>query len=183
MMMKKLGLLLSFTMVLVMYNNVLAETTLNTSEKPSVALEQPKKRFLEFNEVKELCRTLSAKLDQQKWTGIIVVTRGGLTPAALISQLLPNRDIRTICLKSYDEDKKQKKVELLYDPKLPNQGEGYLFIDEISDTGNTFNTLKKLYPKAKFVTLYAKPQGKGSADYVGEEVPQDQWIVFPWEYE
>lgn len=176
------GLLLCLSIAIVGSNNALAtKTDMDPKQNVAVSDEKAQKRFLDFTEIKDLTRKLASELNNQKWDGIVAITRGGLAPAGLITQHLPNRVIHTICLKSYDETKKQRGVNLLYDPKLPNEGKGFLFIDEISDTGETFKFLKKMYPKATFATLYAKPQGKDVADFVGEVVSQDTWLVFPWE--
>lgn len=178
---KKLGLLLTLSMAIMMNNTVLAAEADMGMKELAIAEAQPQKRFLSFDEVKDLCETMSGELKQKEWKALVAVTRGGLVPTALFSQHLPNRLILNICLQSYSTDHKRKEIQMLHDPKLPNEGEGYLIIDEISDSGNTFRYLRNIYPKATYVALYAKPEGKDVADYVGEHAPQDQWIVFPWE--
>ena len=49
------------------------------------------------------------------------------------------------------------------------------------DTGKTLELVRRLYPKAHFATVYAKPSGKPMVDSYITEVSQDTWIFFPWD--
>ena len=70
------------------------------------------------------------------------------------------------------------KIELHAD--LSGVDEQTLIIDDLSDSGRTFRILRGMFPKAKFVSVYAKPQGAGEVDIYAEQLP-DEWIVFPWD--
>jgi xanthine phosphoribosyltransferase len=67
------------------------------------------------------------------------------------------------------------------DPKLVGDGEGVLIIDDLVDTGRTLEVIRRLYPKAHFATVYAKPKGKPLVQTYVTEVSQDTWIFFPWD--
>ncbi len=41
--------------------------------------------------------------------------------------------------------------------------------------------MRDLLPRAHFACLYAKPAGKAVADTFVVEVPQDTWVLFPWD--
>lgn len=43
--------------------------------------------------------------------------------------------------------------------------------------------VRAMLPKARFVSVYAKPAGRALADDVLTEVSQDTWIVLPREAE
>ena len=60
-------------------------------------------------------------------------------------------------------------------------GSGILIVDDLVDTGKTLELVRRLYPKAHFATVYAKPQGRGMVDTYITEVSQDTWIFFPWD--
>jgi xanthine phosphoribosyltransferase len=66
-------------------------------------------------------------------------------------------------------------------PEFAGDGEGFLIIDDLVDTGTTARLVRALLPKAWFACVYAKPAGRGLADSVFKEVTQDTWIVLPWE--
>ena len=38
-------------------------------------------------------------------------------------------------------------------------GTGILIVDDLVDTGKTLELVRRLYPKAHFATVYAKPSG------------------------
>lgn len=113
--------------------------------------------------------------------GIIAVTRGGLVPAAIIARELDIRLVDTLCLSSYSWKERNDEVEIL--KPIHSDGEGYLVIDDLVDTGNTALAIRDMLPKAHFVTIYAKPAGRPLVDTVITEVSQDTWILFPWDSE
>ena len=125
------------------------------------------------------------------WKGIIAVTRGGLVPAALVARELDIRLVDTICVTSYDAGaepgkaggpaQQQGSVQVL--KSVSGQGEGYLLIDDLVDTGKTAQTVRQLLPKAHFACLYAKPAGRAIVDTFVKEFKQTKWIHFPWDIE
>ena len=121
------------------------------------------------------------------WKGIIAVTRGGLVPAALVARELDIRLVDTICVTSYDAGQagaaaqEQSQVKVL--KGVAGNGEGYLLIDDLVDTGRTAQAVRKLLPKAYFATLYAKPAGRPIVDTFVKEFKQSKWIHFPWDIE
>ena len=62
-------------------------------------------------------------------------------------------------------------------------GDGYLLIDDLVDSGMTAQVVRKLLPKAHFATLYAKPAGRPIVDTCVKEFKQNKWIFFPWDIE
>jgi xanthine phosphoribosyltransferase len=89
--------------------------------------------------------------------------------------------LETIDVQSYDSYTRQGELKILRNPSNLGDGEGWIFVDEIADTGRTLEALRKLYPKALFVSLSAKPQGLKHSDMNGLSFGQEEWIVFPWE--
>ena len=66
---------------------------------------------------------------------------------------------------------------------LEMDGEGWLLLDDLVDTGQTAQKVRDMLPKAHFATVYAKPQGRPLVDTFITEVSQDTWILFPWDAE
>lgn len=112
--------------------------------------------------------------------GIVAVARGGMVPAALISRSLGIRRVETISAATYDGET-MGEPELLNFPKNVGNGEGWLVIDDLVDTGTTMRIVRGLLPRAHVGVLYAKPVGRPLADTFVREFPQDSWIDFPWE--
>jgi xanthine phosphoribosyltransferase len=144
--------------------------------------------IISWAELHRDARYLSEILHQKgPWKGIIAITRGGLVPAALVARELDIRLVDTVCVTSYDSGgtggaaKVQGEVSVL--KGVTGDGEGYLLIDDLVDTGRTAQIVRKLLPKAYFVTLYAKPAGRPVIDFCIKEFKQEKWIHFPWDIE
>jgi xanthine phosphoribosyltransferase len=114
------------------------------------------------------------------WRGIVAITRGGMVPAAIIARELEVRLIDTICIATYD-DRELGEAKVL--KEVAGDGEGWLIIDDLVDTGRTAKVVRERLPKAHFATVYAKPAGRPMVDTFVTEVSQDTWILFPWDTE
>lgn len=116
------------------------------------------------------------------WRGIVAITRGGLIPAAIIARELEIRLIESVSIVTYDEELKGQ-PRVTKPPAAAGDGEGFLIIDDLVDTGTTARIVRGLLPKAHFAAVYAKPAGKPLVDTFITEVSQDTWILFPWDTE
>ena len=114
--------------------------------------------------------------------GLVAVTRGGLVPAAIVARELEIRLIDTACMASYNGQERGQ-VEILKTASLAGDGTGWLIVDDLVDTGETYKSLRALMPQAHFATVYAKPAGRPLVDTFVTEVSQDTWIFFPWDME
>jgi xanthine phosphoribosyltransferase len=129
-----------------------------------------------------LCRVLH---DLGEWKGIVAITRGGLIPAALIARELEIRLIDTVCVVSYGAaeegggDKLQGQLKWL--KKVEGDGDGWLLVDDLVDTGATAKAVRQMLPRAHFAALYAKPLGRPMVDTFVKEFKQEKWIYFPWD--
>lgn len=132
-------------------------------------------------------RALAWRLDGQgpdngAWKAVVAITRGGMAPAMIVSRELDIRTVDTISVKSYDyQAQSEAQVLKLPDADLMGDGTGILVIDDLVDSGKTLELVRKLYPKAHFATVYAKPAGRDQVDTFITEVSQDTWIFFPWD--
>jgi len=119
-------------------------------------------------------------LDMKTWQGIVTITRGGLVPASIIARELEIRLVDTVCISSYDyKDQGESKILKSVDV----DGDDWLLIDDLVDTGQTARIVRDMLPKAHFATVYAKPEGRPLVDTFITEVSQDTWILFPWDTE
>jgi xanthine phosphoribosyltransferase len=111
---------------------------------------------------------------------IVAITRGGLVPAHIIARELDIRVIDTVCISSYDDETLRESAVL---KSVAGDGEGWLIVDDLVDTGKTGRIVREMLPKAHFATVYAKPAGRPMVDTFITEVSQDTWILFPWDTE
>jgi xanthine phosphoribosyltransferase len=141
--------------------------------------------YLSWDELHRDSRALAKQLLEQqtsntRWKGIISIARGGLIPGAILARELNLRIVDTLCIASYEHDK-QGEVRIL--KPIAGDGDGYLLVDDLVDTGTTARAAKEILPHATLVTLYAKPAGKALAELYIREFPQDTWLHFPWDTE
>ena len=132
----------------------------------------------EFHQdVKNLCKKIQAtkKIDK-----IVAISRGGLLPAGIIAYEMNIRNCHSINIATYigNEHKKLDKLENLEDVGEIN--ENTLIIDDLSDSGQTFFLLRKVYPNACLATIYTKEKSLNEVDLYSKILP-DEWIVFPWD--
>ncbi|MBW0157361.1 xanthine phosphoribosyltransferase [Sedimentimonas flavescens] len=120
--------------------------------------------------------------DAGAWKAVVGITRGGLVPAAIVARELDIRVVDTISVKSYSHQT-QREPAVIKSPQadLMGDGEGILIVDDLVDSGRTLELVRRLYPKAHFATVYAKPKGREQVDTFIIEVSQDTWIFFPWD--
>ncbi|MGN0915606.1 MAG: xanthine phosphoribosyltransferase [Succinivibrio sp.] len=118
------------------------------------------------------------KKSGRTFKSITVITRGGLFPASILSAQLGIKLIDTYCISSYSE-RQIDRITVLKEPSLDT--ENTLFVDDLSDSGNTASFIKNKYPDAFLVCVYVKPKGKNVPDFYVREYNQDDWIVQPWE--
>ena len=134
-----------------------------------------------WDELHRTARALAYRLDSLgPFEGIVAITRGGLVPAAIVARELEVRLVDTVCISTYDH-KDMGEANIL--KGIDGDGEGWLIIDDLVDTGKTAKIVREMLPKAHFATVYAKPAGRPLVDTFVTEVSQDTWILFPWDVE
>jgi xanthine phosphoribosyltransferase len=128
-------------------------------------------------------RSLAAMLMREKpFRGIVAITRGGLIPAAIVARELECRLIESVSVVSYAAEVGTLGQPTVLKPATAaGDGEDFLIIDDLVDSGITAKFVRAMLPRARFACLYAKPAGRSTADFFVAEVPQDTWILFPWD--
>ncbi len=145
-----------------------------------------------WDQIHRDARALAWRLDGKgpndgAWRAVVGITRGGLVPAMIVARELDIRVVDTISVRSYHSgggqaDQRSDAV-VIKSPQadLMGDGTGMLIVDDLVDSGKTLELVRRLYPKAHFATVYAKPSGKPMVDSYITEVSQDTWIFFPWD--
>ena len=148
---------------------------------------KPKNKYLvTWDQFHRDTRTLGKKLIslRQDWKGIVAVTTGGLIPSGILAWEFEIKLIDVIGVSSYAgfDDPNQKHVRILknYDVDMVKDGDGWLVIDDLVDSGNTIRAVREKLPKAYYGSVYAKPNGEPLIDTFAVAVPQDHWVYFPW---
>ena len=110
---------------------------------------------------------------------MVVVSRGGIVPAAVDAYTLGIQDVDIVSIQSYIHREAGKAIV----HRAPKTDEIVLVIDDIVDKGGTAKALKEYMPNMHLAVIYAKPRGLPLASTYVEEITQDTWPVFPWDEE
>jgi xanthine phosphoribosyltransferase len=139
-----------------------------------------KRDYLSWTDVQQDTYALALQLqNQRQWKKVIAVTRGGLIPTAILVQYLNVQQIDTVCIATYTPDGEQSYPRIL--KGIQDDSAEVLVVDDLVDTGKTFKVLRQFLPNATYAAVYYKPKGKSLVDYAVKLIPQDVWVVFPWE--
>lgn len=141
---------------------------------------------MNWQQVYALLIKLSNRIRESGFTPdlIVGVSRGGLVPLRVISDLLENSNVAIIRVEFYSgigEKKGEPKITQLI--SVPVIDKKVLILDDVSDSGESLRLVSKELSLeaniAKSSTLYYKPWSCFKPDYYVRETTS--WIVFPWE--
>lgn len=121
---------------------------------------------------------------------LVAISRGGLIPCTMLSHLL-GIPMRIITAQSYEGTRRtlDKPTEIVgWDRDYDNIDSRVCFIDDILDSGHTFEAVKNLYNQnpgmiqrtPNYCTLVNKQPYTYKLPYF-IHVPKDVWVQFPWE--
>ncbi len=140
-----------------------------------------------WNQIYDMLIELAEKIRSSGFKPDIIVgiSRGGLVPTRVLSDLLDNHRIATVGAEFYIGV-----AETNHEPKLTQPisvsvlDKRILLVDDIADTGKSATLIKShLYregvKEARILTLYYKPWSIVKPDYYSKETCD--WVVFPWE--
>ena len=147
------------------------------------------KTYLSWQDIHNYCNLLAVKInaDTKRLNNVIGIAKGGLIPATILAKRFGIKRVFSIGAASYDGYEKDEEGLQVYQDipdELHNQIN--LYVDDISDTGDTFNFLLKergheLDRGIYTATIHVKPHTKFKPNFYQKEVDNDEWIVYPWE--
>lgn len=159
-----------------------------------------KKIYNTWRAVEKQTQEILRQINASNWRPDYVVglTRGGLTPANLISQYL---EVPMECLKVSLRDNGNEPEHNLWMAEDAYNGKNILIVDDINDSGATLNWIKEdwenFHPSkpepwltiwnnsVRFAVLVNNEASEFKRiDYSAVDInkaEEDSWIVFPWE--
>lgn len=175
-----------------------------------------KKHFYSWNDIETMCMGIVKNMYMDKWKPdyIVGITRGGNVPATIISNMLSIK-CETLKVSLRDDSKLESNTWMAEDAFGYNNGtqvagsrwdpglrKNILIVDDINDTGATFNWIIKDWQKSCFPeedgpwkTVWSKnvrfavltenlASDFDGVNYSCHEVNKsedDVWLVYPWE--
>jgi len=119
----------------------------------------------------------------QKLDLIVAIARGGMSIAQILSDFL-SLPIATFTISSYKDLRQKDLPEISFHVGGNVRGKHILLVDDVSDTGKTFERGIKYLHKLgvssiSTAALLVKPQSKHAPDFFVKKT--GAWIVFPYE--
>jgi uncharacterized protein len=135
------------------------------------------KIYFDYNDILTMCHNLEDKVSEMRPDLIVGVVRGGLLPAVHLSHAL---SVPMICLQwqTRDGEFKQDSKEI---KDAIRSNKTIVFVDDINDSGRTFEELRGEYQEGKFVSLVERASSTFITDSTSLRIDDQRWIVFPWE--
>ena len=145
-----------------------------------------KKAFYSWQDVEEMTQDVLRQLhvNQKTYDAVVGLTRGGLTPAVLVSQYL-DIPCHAVKISLRDHTGTDDIVGLRQDLGI-NDGKSVLVIDDINDTGATLGHLQECWGRdtVDYAVLINNEASAATVDYSALDINKmenDVWQVFPWE--
>ena len=144
------------------------------------------KRKVSIDEINNTIRNIVAQMyvSEFKPEIILSINRGGCIPGVYLSHYF-KKPHNIIDIKSLIADS-ENGFSLLSNSLKDNKS--VLIIDDINDTGKTFNIVKKIFINSncevRFAALINNISSKTKIDYHGQLIDKKDnpvWFVFPWE--
>jgi len=159
-------------------------------EQRAMRAEQPLKRILGWHDISRHVDQLVERL-RDDYDAMLVITRGGMVPACLISEKLNIRNILVAAVHLYTGIGQTHDapifVQFPNDPLLT--GKSILVVDDVWDSGRTamavLDRVRMAGGRPELAVLHYKPRASrfphDQPDYFAELT--DDWIVYPWDDE
>lgn len=147
------------------------------------------KRILDWNEIGWLVDAILDQLPDQRYDVVLVITRGGMVPACLISERLDLRNIMVSAVQFHSHDGKSLEEPVFW--QFPDddllRDKAVLIVDDVWDSGRTAvsvrDRVRGVARVAHVAVLHYKPASSDfpdqQPDFYGEIT--DDWIIYPWD--
>jgi len=170
-------------------------------------MEKIKRKHYSWDDVHKAAHKIAMKMYNDKWRPdyIVGLNRGGLPISVILSHLL-DCDHYALDVRLRDGFAQGPESNLWMSEDAfgyEKEPRNILIVDDINDTGATFNWIKQDWPagclphdpkwdtvwgsNVRFATMCEKTHTKfDGVDYYWDEIDtseKDTWIVFPWEYD
>jgi hypoxanthine phosphoribosyltransferase len=140
-----------------------------------------------WDEASRMCELLASEISSSGFRPDVVIgiSRGGLVPARLLSDIMGVNDICVMGVSFYQGIGKTAKAPAVTQP-LPIRLEGKkaLLADDVSDSGRSLMVAREHVlgmgaGEVKVATMHFKPHSSFKPDFFVAET--GAWIVYPWE--
>ena len=142
--------------------------------------------------VNSLIKTILTQIQEteSKYDCIVGIGRGGLIPAVLLGYKLDLK-VYNLGISSYKGKTQTSSFNVYQDFYFDDvsKGDRVLIVDDICDSGNTFNFIRHKANKAagiygvvcEYAALLTREKTQDLVDFPGAIIEGDEWIEFSWD--
>ena len=150
------------------------------------------KQFHTWDEIDQLVTNhLLPQLNADDYDAVLAITRGGMIPACLVSEILGIRNVMTAAVMFYTdiEETLEAPIFLQFPEDVLLVGNRLLIVDDVWDSGKTAihvrDRVRRAGGRPTVAVIHYKPTKSqfpdDGPDYYAQET--DAWIVYPWDPE
>lgn len=147
------------------------------------------KRIIDWSEVDWLVQSIVRRVPIEPYDIVLVITRGGMVPACLISERLHLRNIMVAAIQFHTHDGESLDTPVFW--QFPNdellRDKTVMIVDDVWDSGRTAvavrDRVRESADHADLVVLHYKPESSEFPDQAPDiygEITRD-WIIYPWD--
>ena len=141
-----------------------------------------------WDELYRMMIDLADKVKENKFKPdlIVGVSRGGWTPARIMSDLLDNPNLANVRVQFYEDIyRTSEKPQITQPVSVPVKGKHVLIVDDVADTGKSLKLVKeKLLEdgavEVRIATIFFKTWSIIQPDFYVKTT--DAWVCFSWEW-
>ncbi|MDY6930606.1 MAG: phosphoribosyltransferase [Halobacteriota archaeon] len=144
--------------------------------------------LLEWERVHDLCKWIAREIKNEgfKPDAIVAIARGGWCAGNLLSDQLSIKDLRSVKIEHWGYTGRITGEAKITQPIVGElDGKDILLVDDITDTGDSMRlALRHLEDlkinSVKTAVLKHKSTSTLKPDFIGTEMDDWKWVVFPW---
>ena len=145
--------------------------------------------YVSWDNIHDICLILSEEIRMSNFKPDIIlgIARGGWPVARIMADLLDVKEMKSIQVKSYEDQKQLSKIIVEDMGKNLFIGKKLLVCEDIVDSGKSFTEIisrikENILMGGKFKTLaiFRKPNSDFTPDHY-LQLQDNHWIIFPWE--
>lgn len=147
------------------------------------------KRIIDWSEVDWLVQSIVRRVPIEPYDIVLVITRGGMVPACLISERLHLRNIMVAAVQFHTRSGESLDSPVFW--QFPDdellRGKSVMVVDDVWDSGRTAiavrDRVREVAHHVDLVVLHYKPESSEFPDQKPDiygEITGD-WIIYPWD--
>lgn len=143
--------------------------------------------YVSWNRFYRLCTVLHGRICSAGFEPEVIVgiARGGYMPARVMADFFGVMDLAAVKIEHYHGPRKSRKAVVRHPLTADITGRRVLVVDDVSDSGDTFEALFAHLDAAgpselRTAVLHHKVTSSHAPDFHATRIVRWRWIIYPW---